>query len=166
MWLACFRCSDSGVRREVRERKKIRRKRGREEGPPTPPLTVFPSHISLRCPYNLNAWNRRVVCRKKSSYDYKSVFKLIRFAPHERANELNKNGYFFSNIVIPCVSAWWGRALPFWWWIFILGCQPHKLRDRWYMGCSRDSAWCCKPLWNMHPLDQQSSTSLWRNDLQ
>ena len=29
------------------------------------------------------------------------------------------------------------------------------------MGWSRDSTWCCKPLWNMHPHDQQSTTSLW-----
>ena len=59
---------DSGVLREVRERKKIKEKEREREsgGNPLPhPLAVFPSHISLRCPYNLNARNRRVVYRKK-----------------------------------------------------------------------------------------------------
>ena len=53
------------MRREGKERKKIWRKkvRGREEARshryPTPSLLFFaPAHISLRCPHDLNSWNR------------------------------------------------------------------------------------------------------------
>ena len=61
--IACSRLSDSGVRREEREGEKIRRKRGREEPrsrPPPPSLFVCLSlaPISLRCPQDLNAWNK------------------------------------------------------------------------------------------------------------
>ena len=61
--LACSRRSDGGVRREGRERKKIRRKkgRGREEARshpyPTPSLIFFCSHIHR---INLYAWDSEI----------------------------------------------------------------------------------------------------------
>ena len=56
--VACSRCLESAVQREVREHEK---KRGGREGegekweyPTLPhPLAVFPTHISLSHPYNL-----------------------------------------------------------------------------------------------------------------
>ena len=86
----------------------------------------------------------------KACLNYCPYKHHFRFTPHERAKELNKNGYFFSNIVIPCVSAWWGRALPFWWWIFILDCQPYKRRNRWYTGWS----------WIMHGVANRFETCI------
>ena len=74
-WLACSRWVVSlfqvfrywsAARSERAEKKKEKERKRERGGNPLPhPLDVFPSHISLRCPYNLNAWNRRVVCRKK-----------------------------------------------------------------------------------------------------
>ena len=62
--IACSRRSDSGLYCEVREREKIRRKRGREERltplpyPPPPSLFcfvfVFSAHISLHHPHDSN----------------------------------------------------------------------------------------------------------------
>ena len=76
--LACPGRSDSGVRREGSERKKIRGKRGSPSLSPLPhPLVVvvvvvvvvvfFSAHISLRCPHDLNAWNRLVWYMKSSA---------------------------------------------------------------------------------------------------
>ena len=63
--IACSRLSDSGVRREGREREKNKEEK-RERGgtlTPTPPPRLFffsssSSHISLWCPHDLNDWNR------------------------------------------------------------------------------------------------------------
>ena len=46
---ACSRRSDSGVRRQGRER---------ETHPTPPPRCFFSAQISLRYPHDLNAWNR------------------------------------------------------------------------------------------------------------
>ena len=66
--LACSRRSNSGVRREVREREKI-------WGETTPSLFFFSSHISLRRPHDLNAWHslsevlwQMAVTRKLNGY--------------------------------------------------------------------------------------------------
>ena len=74
--VACSRRSYSGVRREGRERERNKKEGKRErEGNaylprpqpyPTPSLFVFFfAHISLRCPHDLNAWNRLRNCGKK-----------------------------------------------------------------------------------------------------
>ena len=52
--VACSKRSDVGVRHEVRERGKNRGGEGAREIL----LFVFPAHIFLRRPHNLNAWNR------------------------------------------------------------------------------------------------------------
>ena len=52
--VACSKRSDVGVRHEVRERGKNRD----GEGAGKILLFVFPAHIFLRHPHNLNAWNR------------------------------------------------------------------------------------------------------------
>ena len=88
----------SAARSERAEKNKEKeRERERERGgnPLPHPLAVFPFHISPRCPYDLNALNRRVVCRKKN---LAVIIKVclnfrFRFAPHEREKELNMNGY-------------------------------------------------------------------------
>ena len=57
---ACSRRSDSGVRREGRQREKNKEEKREREGShpyPTPSL-FFSAHISLRCPHDLSAWNR------------------------------------------------------------------------------------------------------------
>ena len=41
----------------------------------------------------------------KVCLNYRPCKNHFSFVPHEKAKELNKNGCFFSNIVIPCVSA-------------------------------------------------------------
>ena len=60
--VACFTRSDSGVRREERKKIRMKRRRGRVEGPPaltaTPAPRFFSAYISLSCPYDLYAWNR------------------------------------------------------------------------------------------------------------
>ena len=66
----CTRRSDSGVRQSQRAGQKIRRKSGEGErtntipllSPPTPPLAIFPAHIFLRHPHNLNAVQRINLC--------------------------------------------------------------------------------------------------------
>ena len=63
------------------------------------------------------------------------------------------------------VTAGWDRTVSFCWWISSLGCLPHKHDGRWYMGWSRDSTRRGKLFSNVHPRDQQSSASPWRNDL-
>ena len=63
------------------------------------------------------------------------------------------------------LTAEWDRTVSFCWWIFILGCLSHLHDGRWYMGWSRDSALRGKLFWNVHPRDQQSAASPWRNDL-
>ena len=75
--VACSRRSYSGVRREGRERERNKKegKREREKGTPTSLvlsptsprrcLFFFFAHISLRCPHDLNAWNRLRNCGKK-----------------------------------------------------------------------------------------------------
>ena len=61
----------------------------------------------------------------------------------------------FSNCsFIICLAARWDRTFPICWWIFILGCLPHKHDGRWYLGWSRDSPWCGKVLSNMYSRDQ------------
>ena len=62
-------------------------------------------------------------------------------------------------------TAGWDRTVSFCWWISILGCLPHKYDGRWYVGWSRDSTRRGKLFSNVHPRDQQSSASPWRNDL-
>ena len=52
--VACSKRSDVGVRHEVRKRGKNREGEGAREIL----LFVFPAHIFLRRPHNLNAWNR------------------------------------------------------------------------------------------------------------
>ena len=64
-----------GVWREGREREKNKeKKRERERGgnslaltptPPPPSRFFFSAHISLRCPHDLNAWNRLEDCPLK-----------------------------------------------------------------------------------------------------
>ena len=51
------------MRREERDNKEEKRERGRKRAlTPTPPpgffIFFFAAHISLRCPHDLNAWNR------------------------------------------------------------------------------------------------------------
>ena len=63
------------------------------------------------------------------------------------------------------LTAGWDRTVSFCGWISILGCLSHKHDGRWFMGWSRDSTRRCKLFSNVHPRDQQSSTSPWPNDL-
>ena len=51
------------MRREEKDNKEEKRERGRKRAlTPTPPhgffFFFFAAHISLRCPHDLNAWNR------------------------------------------------------------------------------------------------------------
>ena len=76
--VTCFRRSDSGARRYVRERGKNKKEeRERERGgngvplfsPPVSPHRFFflsSAHISLRTPHDLNTWNRPAHFRNSS----------------------------------------------------------------------------------------------------
>ena len=48
------------MRGEERDNKEEKRERGRKRAltPTPPPGFFFAAHISLRCPHDLNAWNR------------------------------------------------------------------------------------------------------------
>ena len=74
---ACSRW-DSGVRREGREREKNKEeKRERDLLTPTPPPRCFSlsAHTSLRCPHDLNAWNRLPSCVQGFQYASRLVCK-------------------------------------------------------------------------------------------
>ena len=67
----CSVCSrsDSGVRRKGREREKNEEEKWeRDLLTPTPPPLSFSAHISLRCPHDLNAWNRLPSCVQRFQY--------------------------------------------------------------------------------------------------
>ena len=68
------RSSDIGVWREGREREKNKEEKSERERrgnslaltpTPRPPSFFFSAHISLRCPHELNAWNRLEKCPLK-----------------------------------------------------------------------------------------------------
>ena len=105
-FIACYRRLDSRVRREgkEREKQKITRKRGKDEGTPvrfafkrsfgpfcslaltpTPPtrflffcfLFFFSAHFSLSCPHDLNACNRLNASGVLLSLFFKTLFSYL-----------------------------------------------------------------------------------------